>query len=72
MTSYLSDQWIDKIFDAKQVKVDGVVRRSVSSVNSSASEALLIAAVKSRGFHMIQSGDQYVILCHSGELKIWC
>jgi hypothetical protein len=28
--------------------------------------------VKRRGFHLLRTGDQYVILCHTGELRIIC
>ena len=72
MTNFLSEQWIDAIFDAKQVKDGGIVRRKVSSVDSYASEAQLVEAAKSRHFHMIRSGPQYVILCQSGEFRVLC
>jgi hypothetical protein len=38
----------------------------------SASEADLKAYMKARGFHMVISGDQYVILCHQGDFKLIC
>jgi hypothetical protein len=65
-----SQEFIDKIFGAKQAQTGGVVRRSSEDVHRYASEAELVAAVKERGFHMVQSGDQFVIFCNQGEFKI--
>jgi hypothetical protein len=67
---YLSQQWIDAIFDAKEAKEGGVVRRAVDSVQKNASEELLVDAVKARSFHVVRTETQYVVLCNSGEIKL--
>lgn len=64
--------WIAQIFDAKQVKSGGVVRRSRADVQKYASFKLLKSEVLKRGFHLIRTGDQYVVLCHKGDIRIFC
>lgn len=65
-------EWIAQIFTAQQVLKGGIVRRSVADVHKYASLDLLVDEVKRRGFHMVQTGHQYVILCHPGEFKLIC
>lgn len=67
-----SHVWIAQIFSASQVRKSGVVRRSRDDVKKYASFKLLKAEVLKRGFHLIRTGDQYVILCHKGDLRIFC
>ncbi len=71
MSNYYSPKkWIKQIFYALQVNKGGIVRRKIKSVLRYASEAQLVAAVKARGFHMVRSGDQFVIFCNQGEFQI--
>ena len=60
------------MFKAKAVKKGGVVRRKRKSVEKNASVADLEAVVKRRGFHMVETGDQYVILCNAGTFRVIC
>ncbi|EAU44039.1 dihydropyrimidine dehydrogenase [Salipiger bermudensis HTCC2601] len=32
----------------------------------------LLAEVKSRGFHLIECGNQYVIICNAGQMRVHC
>lgn len=64
--------WIRQIFSAQAVRNGGVVRRSRSDVEKFASFSMLKAEVLRRGFHLIRTGDQYVILCHRGDIRIFC
>jgi hypothetical protein len=61
---------IRKIFQSKAAKTGGVVRRRVYIPY--ASEDDLKEEVIRRGFHMVVSGDQYVILCNTGEFRVIC
>jgi hypothetical protein len=70
MPNYNSSEWIHQIFEAKQVQRGGIIRRSVKSVRRYASEAQLGAAVQALGFHMVQSGKQFVIFCNPGEFQL--
>ena len=67
-----AQQWINQIFRAQAVRNGGVVRRKIANVAKYASAQDLEAEVKRRGFHMVVSGDQYVILCNAGEFHLVC
>jgi hypothetical protein len=67
-----SQKWIGQIFSAKQAKRGGIVRRKVTSVKKYATVKDLKAEVKRRGFHMLRSGDQYLIFCHKGAFRVIC
>ena len=62
--------WINQIFDCHAAHNGGVVRRQIASVIDYASIDMLRAEVLRRGYHMIESGDQFVIFCNEGDLKI--
>ena len=65
--------WLSDIFSAATVGNGGVVRRAVSDVRKHGGGLKrLKAEVKRRGFHLIRTGDQYVILCHKGDLRMVC
>ncbi len=62
--------WIEQIFGAEQAQNGGIVRRSIESVLQNSSEAELVEAVRFRGFKLIRTGGQFVILCHHGYVEI--
>jgi hypothetical protein len=64
--------WIMQIFWAKAARNGGIVRRKIASVIRFASVELLLAEVKRRGFHMVTSGDEYVIFCNKGHCQLVC
>jgi len=70
MENIHSQQFIDAIFDAEQAKTEGTVRRSIRTVQESATEEMLVNAVKARGFHLLQTKTDYVVLCNDGWVKI--
>ena len=63
-------EFINRIFDAQAVKKGGIVRRKKDSVEKFASLQFLTQEVKRRGFHLIESGDQYIVICNSGYFKL--
>jgi hypothetical protein len=67
-----SDQWIARIFSARTAEQGGVVRRKVSWVCREVGVDRLADEVRARGFHMVRSGDQFVIFCNSGMFQIIC
>jgi hypothetical protein len=73
---YLSPQaranWTVRVFRANAAKSGGVVRRAVADVKQYGSFRVLKREVLRRQFHLIRTGDQYVILCHRGELRLIC
>ena len=65
-------EFINKIFESKTSKSGGVVRRSVSDIEQLASSQYLIKEVRARGFHLIEGGGHYVIICNSGRFSVLC
>lgn len=63
-------KWIESIFSARIATEEGIVRRKKTSVEKYASKKELVAAVKLRNYHLIETGDQFVIVCNSGAVKI--
>ena len=65
--------WLDQVFDADAAeKTGGIVRRNKEDVSRYASLAELLEQVKERGYHLIETKDQYVVICKSGALKLHC
>lgn len=65
-------EYINRIFEAKSTKNGGIVRRKIANVEKYASFKYLVKEVEARGFHLIETGDQYVIFCSTGSLKLLC
>jgi hypothetical protein len=68
----VASAWLEQVFDAQQAQVGGVVRRALRDVERFSSMAELVDEARRRRFHVIETGDQVVILCHEGELAIHC
>jgi len=62
--------WIEQIFESKQAKMGGIVRRDAYNVRRYASVEALILAADIRGFHVILCGSQYIIICNTKGLQI--
>jgi len=65
-------EWLMQVFDAQQVSKGGVVRRQKVSVHKLASQTQLVEMVRRLGFHLIETGSQYVVICNKGVLRIHC
>lgn len=62
--------WINQIFEAGQANKGGVVRRNRDWVDKYGGLDELIGAAHKRGFHVIESGDQVIVLCNEGGVNI--
>jgi hypothetical protein len=67
-----SNAWLARIFKAKQVREGNSVRRAKRDVERLISTELLISEVTKRGFHLLQIGTQYVVVCNKGQLQVLC
>ena len=61
--------WIDQMFSAQCVREGGLIRRSIYWVHKIASYELLIREVRRRGFRLVEVGNQYVVLCNTGDIS---
>ena len=67
----MPNAWIEQIFDARIVLEGGTVRRYVGDVvKYGGGVDQLLEAAEKRGFHVVQIGDQLVVLCNKGDIKL--
>jgi hypothetical protein len=64
--------WLAQVFEADIANNHGIVRRNKSDVEKYSSHHDLLQDVRSRGFHLIETGDQFVIICNQGSIQIHC
>ena len=64
------DSWIKQIFSAKAVERGAVVRRSVAIVEREVGRERLIREIDERGYHLIECGGQFVIICNGGRIRL--
>lgn len=64
-----ADRWLRQIFAAKAAEGQ-VVRRNIDWVAREIGISRFIEEVRSRGFHLIRTADQFVVVCHSGEVHL--
>ncbi len=62
--------WLDQIFSAKSAVTGGVVRRNRRWVEAEIGMDLFEQTVRARGFHLIEAGQQLVVICHSGKVTL--
>jgi hypothetical protein len=62
--------WIDQIFDREQCRVGNSVRRARRDVEKYASVEELTDAVKARNYHLVEVGEQLIVLCNEGDLRV--
>ncbi len=62
--------WCARIFDAKSARKGGIVRRAVRDVDREIGRAAFVGEVSRRGFHLIECGGQYIVICNAGQLVV--
>lgn len=62
--------WIDQVFSAKAVANAGVIRRNRTSVANEIGRDLFVDEVRRRGFHLLETRDQLIVICHSGRVQM--
>lgn len=62
--------WLDLIFSAKSTQNGGVVRRNITWIEKEVGRPAFEQAVRDRGFHLIESGHQLIVICHAGDIKL--
>lgn len=64
-----ADNWIRLIFAAKAA--DGhVIRRNINWIDREVGRDRFVAEVRGRGFHLLQTSDQFIVVCHSGPIHM--
>ena len=62
--------WIAEVFDAKSVARGGVIRRDLRWIDREIGRERFIAEVRMRGFHLIETGGQRIVICNTGFLRV--
>ena len=66
----LADVWIDQMFSAKAVAQGGVIRRNRNWVAREIGRERFFREVEARGFHLLETGEQLVVVCHTGKVYL--
>lgn len=64
--------WMEEMFAAKAVGRGGIIRRAVRDVEREIGRAALIAYVRRHGFHLVECGGQFIVICNTGHLQVIC
>jgi len=65
-----ADQWLATIFNAKSAQNGGVVRRHRAWVEAEIGRDRFEDEIKRRGFHLIETGQQLIVICNSGNIRL--
>ncbi len=69
----MTSAWVEQFFtSSKQVNSGGVARRSAYHVEQHGALEEIVWEARERGFHVIETGDQIVLLAHSGAVVLHC
>ncbi len=63
------DNWVDLVFSAKAAK-GGVVRRAIGWVANEVGHDRFADEVRRRGFHLLVTQTQYIIVCNPGPVRM--
>ena len=64
--------WVQQWFSAKTCQRGGIIRRDRYYVERFTSVAEVVTEAKRRDWHVIEVGDQIVVLCNEGDLRVLC
>lgn len=68
----VNQTWCDAVFSAKAADRGGVVRRSIRDVDREIGRENFVREVRRRGFHLLEVGGQYVVICNAGHMNVIC
>ena len=58
------------MFASQAARKGSVVRRSRAWVDREVGRDRFLKEIKRRGYHLIQTADQFIIVCHSGPIQV--
>ncbi len=64
------DPWIQQIFASQAARRGGVVRRSIAWVDREVGRDRFLEEVRCRGFRLIRTADQFIVICHRGPIEL--
>ncbi|MCU0903306.1 MAG: N-(5'-phosphoribosyl)anthranilate isomerase [Tabrizicola sp.] len=63
------ETWIRLIFSAQAAK-GGVVRRSIAWVDREVGRDRFVEEVRRRGFHLLQTSNQFIVVCNRDAVTL--
>ena len=63
------EAWVDLVFSAKAAN-GGVLRRAIGWVANEVGHERFIEEVRRRGFHLLVTQNQYIIVCNTGPVRM--
>lgn len=63
------DAWIDLVFSAKAAN-GGVVRRAIGWVGNEVGHDRFVDEVRRRGYHLLVTQNQYIVVCNTGPVRM--
>ena len=66
------DAWIEEIFSAKAVSKGGVIRRDMTWIDREIDRDRFVSEVRARGFHLVETGGQWIVICNPGFFRVIC
>lgn len=63
---------LEEMFSAQSAGKEGIIRRNKKHIERLIGFDALLQRVKREQFHLIETGEQYIIICNPGVLKIHC
>jgi hypothetical protein len=63
------ETWIRLIFSAQAAK-GGVVRRSIAWVDREVGRDRFVDEVRRRGFHLLQTANQFIVVCNRDPVTL--
>jgi hypothetical protein len=69
VSEHHADLWLARIFAAKAAEGQ-VIRRNIAWIDREVGRARFMAEVRRRGFHLLQTADQFIVVCHSGPVHM--
>jgi hypothetical protein len=63
------DAWIGMVFSAQAAR-GGVVRRSIAWVDREVGRDRFIAEVRRRGFHLLVTSNQFIVVCNRDPVRM--
>ena len=63
------EAWVDLVFSAKAAQ-GGVVRRAIGWVATEVGHDRFAEEVRRRGFHLLLTQTQYIVICKGGPVRM--
>jgi hypothetical protein len=65
-----SQEWMRQMLATKTALDGGVIRRKVSDVERLVGREVFLAAMKRRGFRVVENAGHFVVFCNSDEVLL--